>query len=232
MKVYNCKQYDNIWWELRKGIPTASSFDRILTPTGKRSGQADAMIAEFVGEMATGQHPNFFSERGRAGTPAMEAGRAAEPQARRWYAVARDATVRQLGFCMSDDRMYGCSPDGLVGDDEKGGCLELKCPLAKTHALYLMKGDKHAEDSPLRLPNEYKPQVHGQLIVTCRPWVDFMSYVPHLPVLLVRVYPNDYTRLLSEALAEFLEKYEKELARRNLTPPWKESHEYEEAGAV
>lgn len=224
MIVHNCKQYDDVWWLLRKGIPTASSFDRILTPTGKRSGQWDNYISELIGECIC-QTPNFLSEMGkRVGTPAMAAGRAAEPEARRWYRVERNVEVRQVGFCMADDRMYGCSPDGLVGED---GCLELKCPLAKTHSLYLAKGEKYEEGSPLRLPQEYKPQVHGQLIVTCRQWVDFMCYVPTLKTILVRVEPNEYTRLLSEALAEFLEKYHKRLADQcpGLTPPWMEEPE-------
>lgn len=210
MKVFTCPQYSVQWWELRCGIPTGSSFDRILTPTGKRSAQAEEYMAELAGDIVC-QTPNFFSTRGaRVGTPEMEAGRAAEPHARRWYSVERDLDVREVGFCLSDDGMYGCSPDALVGDD---GVLELKCPLPKTQMKYLMKGASC-------LPTEYKPQVHGHLIVTCRPWVDFMSYVPGLQCVLVRVEPDAYTRLLSEALAEFLERYEKVLRERQLTPPW------------
>lgn len=210
MRIIQCVQYDILWWEARRGIPTASSFDRILTPTGKRSGQWAAYMAELAADVQC-QTPNFFSERGgRVGTPEMEAGRLAEPHARRWYAVERDLDVCEVGFCVSDDGMYGCSPDGLVGDD---GVLELKCPLPKTQVKYILKGyDK--------VPLEYTPQVHGHLIVTCRPWVDFMSYCPGFQCILARTEPNDYTRLLAEAVAEFLEEYERHLKKLNLQPPW------------
>ena len=65
-----------------------------------------------------------------------------------------------------------------MGDD---GLLELKCPREDTHLLYLARGV---------LPTDYKAQVQGQLWVTGRAWVDFMSYCPELPPFLIRVEPD------------------------------------------
>lgn len=212
MKIHYCTQASPEWWELRRGIPTASGFDRILTPTGKKSAQWDGYIAELAADTQC-QTPSFFSQYG-VRTGAMEHGTATEPDARRWYSVERDVDVRQVGFCMSDDGRYGCSPDGLVGDD---GALELKCPQPKTQAKYILKGYDC-------LPTEYKPQVHGHLIVTERPWVDFMSYCPGFRCILVRVEPDAYTKLLAEAVAEFLERYEQELREKyKLKPVWEEA---------
>jgi hypothetical protein len=126
-----------------------------------------------------------------------------EPEARRWYELEAGAPVTNGGFCLTDDGRFGASPDGLVGE----GCLELKCPMLKTHVAYLAKGT---------LPREYLLQVHGQLIVTGRLWVDFVSYAYHasrLPPFKIRVERNEVTKRLAEELESFWSKYVELLAR-------------------
>lgn len=216
MRAYLCKQYSPDWWALRAGIPTASSFDRIITGLGKPSKSQPGLIKELVNDRFN-QTPNAFSERGRIGTAAMEAGRASEPEARAVYALLRNVTVHQVGYVPSDCGMFGCSPDGLVnpksyanGRDRDGrrwvdcnadGLLELKCPMPETHQKYLTKGV---------LPNEYRPQVHGQLVVTGLPWVDFMSYAYGYEPLLIRVYPDNFTIAVRLALLAFVERLQEE----------------------
>lgn len=193
MRVIECRQLTPEWWEARRGVPTASQFGRILTPkTLKPSAQADAYIDELIGDLVS-LNPPVFSQNGY--TAAMTAGREFEPEARRFYEMERGVDVREVGFVMDDLGRFGCSPDGLVGDD---GGLELKCPLPKTHAGYLREGG---------LPVEYAPQVHGSLVVTGRAWWDFLSYAPGLPEVLVRVTPNEYTEALREALEVFWARY-------------------------
>jgi hypothetical protein len=212
VRAYLCKQYSPDWWALRAGIPTASSFDRIITGKGKPSASARGLLKELVNDKFN-QTPNAFSERGRIGTAAMEAGRASEPEARAVYAMLRNVNVHQVGYVPSKCGMFGCSPDGLVNpksyahgryrdgrrwlDCNADGLLELKCPMPETHAKYLQKGV---------LPNEYRPQVHGQLVVTELPWVDFMSYAHGYDPLLIRVTPDDYTQAVREALLAFVVK--------------------------
>lgn len=205
MKLHYCLQLSPEWWAIRRGYPTASAFDRILTPTGKRSAQQKGYIAELVAELMEldGSGPSAFAGHGKIGTPAMQKGRDAEPEARAFYEMEHGRRVQQVGFAVSACGRFGCSPDGLVGDD---GMLELKVPMGKTHAAYLMDGE---------LPSEYRPQVHGQLVVSKRKWVDFMSYCPGLPHLTIRVTPDDYTSLLAEALDEFHDLYLKTLERFN-----------------
>lgn len=192
MKTFFMVQYSPEWWEARAGIPTASNFGRILTASGKLSAQADDYACELIGEAMNPSAP-FFTERG-GHTAAMRNGQNTEPEARKYYTLETGNAVQQVGFCLTDDGRFGCSPDGLVGDD---GCLELKCPLAKTQIGYLLEG---------KLPTEYRPQVHGQLIVTGRAYVDFLSYVPLLNPLLIRVTADEYTDRLRVALDSFWER--------------------------
>jgi hypothetical protein len=206
IKIFDCVQLSVEWWEARRGVPTASGFDRILTPTGKPSAQADDYIAELVGELVD-YHPPVLSEKALNPFRPRDNGLIVEPEARAWYTVQTGNAVDQVGFVLDSTGRVGCSPDGMVGDD---GCLELKCPLAKTHAKYLMAG---------RLPPEYKPQVHGQLLVTGRKWVDFMSYAPGLPVILIRVEADDYTQLLSDALEAFVGRYHEAVKKFGLEIP-------------
>lgn len=209
MKLFDCVQYSPEWWEVRCGIPTASAFDRIITAvTGKPSSAARAYMCELAADIAC-LTPNFFTERdNRPKSYAMENGTNTEPEARRFYEMEREAEVRQVGFILSDCGRYGCSPDGLVGED---GGLELKCPLLKTQAEYLL-------DGPV-LPVAYKPQVHGSLIVTGRKWWDFLSYSPGLPPLLVRVEPDKYTDTLRKILEDFCAEYDRVLAKLGLQHP-------------
>lgn len=200
MKIYNFPQYSPEWWEVRRGVPTASNFGRILTAkTMKPSSQADAYICELIGDRCS-LNPPFFTER-NGHTVAMRNGINCEPEARDWYQFDTGLEVRQVGFISTEDGRFGFSPDGIVGDE---GGLELKCPELKTHAGYLINGG---------LPTEYKAQCHGPLalamIDSTMPfkWWDFMSYAPGLEPLRIRVEPNDFTAKLAEALEKFHKRY-------------------------
>jgi len=207
MVFYDVIQGNPEWYALRRGVPTASAFSRILTPkTRKLSEQADSYIDELIGERLA----LYLPENVHAYTSnPMRFGQETEEEARRFLALERNLDVTNGGFCMSDCGRWGASPDGLIGED---GALELKCPMAKTHVGYLRGGV---------LPADYRCQVHGQLIVTGRKWVDFMSYCQidaTVPMgmprhFLIRVYPDDFTDALRVALELFWEKFQAALAR-------------------
>lgn len=197
MKIHDCQQGSREWFALRRGVPTASNFGKLITAkTGKLSASADDYICELIAELHfLGAHED------PPVSAAMRHGIDCEPEARKWYSLDKNQDVKQVGFCMDDDGRYGCSPDGMVGDD---GLLELKCPQGKTQVAYLLDGG---------LPSEYRAQVHGQLIVTGRQWCDFLSYCPGLPPLLLRVEPDEYTDQLRKALVVFWERFQKLLTQ-------------------
>lgn len=202
MRIYDFPQKSPEWWRVRRSIPTASEFDRILQPSkgGPSSSQGpyiDELIAESIDQLYSEQPDDGYVSR------AMANGTENEPAARSWYAFEKNVDVREVGFCLSSCGRYGASPDGLIGND---GLLEVKCPILKTHIKYIREG---------KLPDIYKCQVHGELLVTGRAWADFVSYSPNdeLDSLVVRVYPDDFTKKLAEELERFLETYAKTLAK-------------------
>lgn len=192
MLKYNFPQYSIDWWMARRGIPTASNFDRIITPAkGKLSTAADEYIYELLGEKYTEPPVDFYDYMSKD----MAHGLQFEAEARKWYAMTVEEEVTQVGFITTDCGRFGCSPDALVG--EEGGS-ELKCPSAKTQIKYLVEAV---------LPNQYKTQVHGSLAVSKLKWWDFISYHRGLPAFKIRVFPDEYTALLENVLEQFHQRY-------------------------
>lgn len=196
---HDVEQGSSDWFDLRKGIPTASRFDMILTPkTEKPSSSQKKLICELIGEIMSQIPPEGvenFTNR------AVRWGLQCEQEARRYYTLERGLELKNGGFCQADDRRFGASPDSLIGED---GVLEIKCPQSDTQAEYLLDGE---------LPSAYRCQVHGHLIVTGRKWCDFLSYSPGLPALLLRVEPDAFTAKLKEALEAFYGDFQKALKR-------------------
>ncbi len=132
----------------------------------------------------------------------MREGTRREPESRRWYELQHDVNVRQVGFCTTDDERFGCSCDGLVGDE---GIVGFKNPSHEVHASYLLNG---------ALPDDYIPQTYGELWVTGRKWFDFVSYCPDFRSLVVRVEPcGPFWDALTPVLEQFWLNYQDAIQR-------------------
>jgi len=184
MLLLECEQRTEAWFDVRRGIPTASNFDRIFTSKGEPSKQRTDYLYKLAAQRISGVDEDSFT------SAAMLAGTEREELARWVYAMQQEVFVEEVGFCLSDCGRYGASPDGLIGDD---GLLELKNPIGSTHVGYLLAGT---------LPAKYAQQVYGQLLVTGRDWSDFVSYYPGLPMLIVRVERDE--GLLAKMEAELV----------------------------
>lgn len=200
MKVIDCVQGSAEWQDARIGIPTASQADCLLTPkTRKPSTQSVAYRNRLLAEWLTGyplEPPT---------TLWMDRGVEMEAKAREFYEFHRDVEVEQVGFCLRDDRLFGGSPDGLVGED---GGLEIKCPALHTHVGYLLGAGP-----------DYLGQVQSYLYLTGREWWDVVSYNPDLPPAVIRVERDvEYIEALTKALdvfcADLAEQKEKLLPYR------------------
>ena len=186
MRVTEHEQRTEGWFQARLGKPSASSYHKLITPTGKPAASADSYINDLIAERITGRQASVFV------SDAMQRGTDLEPLAVEVYELINDCKVFDIGFCLHDEIEAGASPDGLVGDV---GLLEIKCPLGNAMVSYLRAGNV--------LPSKYIPQVQGQLWITGREWCDFMAYHPDMTVLLVRV----------ERDQEYIDKLETEVIK-------------------
>lgn len=190
MIILDVPQRSEEWYAGRIGIPTASSFDRILTPTGKPSSQQMSYMGELIAEWATGTPAEMFT------SSAMDEGIAREPESKGYYEFETGLDVTEVGLVYLDEqRMIGCSPDGLIGDD---GGLEMKNPAPHTHVGYVLES---------AVPKKYTLQVQGCLWICQRDWWDFMSYHPDFPPLIYRARRNEkLIKVLSAEVNTFVEK--------------------------
>jgi hypothetical protein len=204
VKTFNHAQRSPEWFKARRGIPTASRFDSILTPTGKIAAAQDTLINELLAESLMPPDAGFIPYV----SPEMEHGMILEAEARCAFELdyAKGREVTEVGFALSDCGRFGGSPDALVGEDSGA---EIKCPAAKTHIGYLRAGV---------LPREYKCQVHGYMIVTGRSSWHFFSYCRNVPAFHLRVERDDFTKSLADELAHFCETYNAERVKFGLQP--------------
>lgn len=183
------------WLAIRKGKPTASNFDKIVTAAKcELSKSADGFINDLIGETFA---PDFEPEF--QGNWLTRRGNELEPQARLAFQVYTALDVETVGFCVHDNGILGCSPDALIKDGgEYVAGLEIKCPAPGTHVGYVRTGG---------MPDTYKQQVHGSMIVTgLRQW-HFWSFFPGMQPHHVLVTWDDYTDKMQASLLKFCDLY-------------------------
>lgn len=193
MKVFDCKQGSTEWTILRSGVVTASEVDALVSPTFKiRTGEGpETYLYRKLCERALGWVPPDVA------TFSMDQGMFMETVAVPWYEFTYDVQVTRVGFCLSDCGRYGCSPDGLIGEDSG---LEIKAPQVPQHLRYLFKNE---------LPADYRTQVHFSMLVTNRPTWKFLSFSRHIKSLVVTVERDDkIDATLKQALSEFFERFD------------------------
>ena len=191
MITLDVKQGSTEWFAAKCGYPSASNFDKIVTSTGAPSKQREKYIHQLAGERVSGKVAETYNNA------IMEKGVEMEGEARNLYEMLKDVKIEQVGICYPDEKkLCAASPDGLVGKD---GLIEIKCPLIYTHVKYLLDGV---------LPTDYFEQVQGQLYVTGRKWVDFMSYYCSIKPLIIRVQRDEK---FIKALAVEIEVFNKQL---------------------
>jgi len=177
------------WFAAKRGIPSASQFDKIITTRREPSKQRQKYLYRLAGERITGTSEETYQSE------AMTRGVAMEAEARETYSFITGNPVEETGFLFFDNRLdRGCSPDGLVLD----GGLEIKCPTMAVHVEYLLAG---------KLPTDYYQQVHGSMYITGRAWWDFMSFYPGMKPLIIRVERNeDFCKALDMELDKFCQE--------------------------
>lgn len=190
-KFYPVEQGSTRWYELRLGIPTASNFNKIITPKGDKSKQARKYQYRLIAErlLKESQDDQLGMVRW------VEHGNENEPKAAAMYEFTNEMRLEPGGFVTTDDGRIGCSPDRLL--DSGRQALELKAPAPWTQVGYLLDGPG----------DDYRPQVQGQLYVGGFEAVHFYSYHPQMPAVhLVTPPDRGFQRLLQPTLNAFCDE--------------------------
>jgi len=192
MRMVNCSQGSPEWLQARLGIPTASEFDKLITPakweptkgTTSRNYAIKLLTERIIG--APLDHVT---------TAAMQAGHDWEPKARAAYELRAGVDVGICGLCLNDEGTAGASPDFLVGSEGSGEIKYATAPEIHIGRLIDSEGFRQ----------EHFVQVQGQLYITGREWVDLVGYSAGLPMVQVRCYAvPDFQVKLAAALDVFL----------------------------
>ena len=187
MIIVNCKQNSEQWFAEKLGKPSASNASKIITNDGKPSKQRTGYLYELASEIITNRREEGYQNGN------MLMGQEREEESRVLYEMMYDVKVDKVGVVYKDEaKQFLCSPDGIVNG--KYG-LEMKNPLPKTQVKYLLNG---------AIPPEYFSQVQFSLYVTSFKFWDFMSHVPAMKPLIVRVKPDDkFIKALESELRTF-----------------------------
>jgi len=182
------------WLAARCGLITASEMKLLLTPTLKtaRNEKTRAHIYELTAQRITRYtEPTFIGDD-------MLRGMADEVLARDLYSQ-HYGEVEECGFITNDRWGFtlGYSPDGLVGLD---GLIEVKSRRQKYQVETIMSGE---------VPVDYILQCQTGIMTAERQWLDFISYSGGLPMVTIRVHPDD---VLQNAILEAASDFEARIA--------------------
>ena len=160
-------QGSDAWFKARLGVITASRLGDVMRKTkwGESTYKAKLRL-ELAIERITGK-----SASNVVMNQAMRDGVEREPDARKLFEAVTGKEVKEVGsFNHPTIVNTSASPDGLIRGEN--ACLEIKCPLATTHAKNLMSDT---------MPKNYIYQVQHQIQCTESDYAYFASYHPDFP---------------------------------------------------
>jgi len=192
MIIIDLEQGSDLWFKEKLGKPSASNASKIITNEGKVSKQQEGYLYELAAERITGKQEESYQNMN------MLVGNEREQESREVYEFMQKVKVKQVGVIYKDEqKKFLCSPDGLIS---KNYGLEMKNPLPKTQVKYLLDN---------KLPSEYFGQCQFSMYVTGFKFWMFMSYVPGMKPLIIKVERDEvYIRRLAVELELFVEKLE------------------------
>jgi hypothetical protein len=180
------------WFQVRSGKLTFSNLGKVMANYGKAFGEPAKQLAVRIAlEQITGksQESDYTNDH-------MERGISEEPIARALYEDETFCDVAPGGF-FTDGGFLGCSPDGLVGEQ---GLIEIKSAIPSVH---------YARVKRQGLDPTYKWQCIGNLMLTEREWLDFISYCSGFPsdkrLFVFRVHRSTVNDEVAQILSRTLE---------------------------
>lgn len=199
MIVIECEQGSPEWHAARAGAITASNFSEVRKrlKSGKNEGDFTTAGHNYAFKLAVERINGRACDYDTYETYAMRRGKELEAEARYEHERRIGSFIEQAGVALTDDRCFGFSTDGFIGDD---GVSEYKCFTdgSKVRAILFGGSDEEVID-----------QVQGGLWITGRKWCDFCLYYPDLAsrglgLTIRRIYRDEeYIEKLVANLLEF-----------------------------
>jgi hypothetical protein len=160
VEFFDVEQCSDEWFDLRRGIPTASKFKAIMAYGlyGEPSVTRANYLLDLAGEILTGvtaeDHQNEHMRRGKR----------MEPLALDWYERTHFADLQRVGFvrltispAFSEPFAVGCSPDAY--SPELSRVIEVKTMMPK-------KLIPIAEKGAAGFPSQHRAQCQGSMWIT------------------------------------------------------------------
>lgn len=164
MIIHDVEQRTAEWYELRKGVITASNAHRLLTPAKRKTYQME-LLAEILSGQITEHYVN----------EAMQWGIDNEEKAIAEFAKKNpDSKYWKYGFCTNENiPNVGCSPDLVFQktNAQHKQLVEIKCLSTKNH----LDGNLFGIDA------DYVAQIQFQMLVTDFEFALYLGYDPRLP---------------------------------------------------
>jgi len=182
--VHDMPQGSPEWFAVRAGKPTASGFATVMAKGEGKTRRA--YMLKLAGEILTGEPMEIYTNGN------MDRGHEQEADARDRYAMMYDCEPQLVGFIEDTDLRVGCSPDALIGDCR---VLEIKSALPHVQIDRLLKN---------KVPPEHVAQCQGNLLVSGRDSIDFVSHCPRLPLFVIGAGRDEsYLKNLRSELERF-----------------------------
>jgi hypothetical protein len=185
------------WYRVRAGIPTASEFDKIITPKQAKLAEGRrAYQCRLVAERLLRWQPQSLDKIGH-----IEDGKKLEPFAVAQLEEIHEIRTKKVGFVRSDDGRWGASPDRVAGFSgaSVGTVIECKCPTIPKQFEYLLLGHGEA----------YRCQVQGQLFVAEADKALFYAFNPRTPAYEMETGRDEaFIAKLKDCLEQFSDELE------------------------
>lgn len=177
-----------------KAAPKAEVVQRALA--GETVGEPSAAALDYAFRLAIERISGQPLDEGFE-TYSMRRGHELEPEARKEHEILTGEVVQRAGFILTNDRLFGASADGLIGDT---GGSEYKCLISPERLREVLIGGD---------VSDFTDQVQGCMWISGRAWWDFCLYCPALKPIDKHLWhrrierDDDYIDAMVSDLAQF-----------------------------
>lgn len=202
------------WYQFHIGLPTASEFAKVVTPSKL---ELSKQRAAFAYRLAAERLLNESFRKDLGGLEYIEVGKEEEDSAVQQYHQIMamelgldDLDTYKVSMILTDDGKFGCSPDRLIAGNDRHG-LEIKCIFPPKLTGYLYEGTTGPD---------HRVQVLGQMWVSDFEVNDLYCYNKAFPPFFKQWKRMDVkadVKTVADHMTRFSDELEKIVTKLNAT---------------